>query len=295
MNLDIDNKIRKQLEEWGKQEDSLSGWMEFYKKLLDIQASVKTSVVISQPVPEQDRAKERLANGKPALEFADLAIDWTLLQSILYEMAPLFNSYFPNSGKMPEPLTGSAPSIDLLQKAVKAWFEGEELPEQITGGNSGATITNALIHAALKPFLTKYKDALISFVDQQRWRRGYCPICGGNPDFSYLEKEAGARWLLCSRCDAEWLFQRLECPFCGNLDQKTLAYFTDEKELYRLYTCEKCRHYLKTIDLRKSDREVLLPLERYLTLDLDKQACEQNYSPAVIFRHRDVEDSSPAG
>ena len=57
---------------------------------------------------------------------------------------------------------------------------------------------------------------------------------------------------MCSKCAAEWLFQRLECPYCGTQDQNTLAYFTDDKGLYRLYICEHCRHYLKAIDLRQT-------------------------------------------
>ena len=84
---------------------------------------------------------------------------------------------------------------------------------------------------------------------------------------------------MCSRCDAEWLFQRLECPYCGTKDQSTLAFFTDDKGLYRLYVCEQCRHYLKAIDLRKSEDEVLLPLERFLTPDIDAQAQQDGYTP----------------
>ena len=58
-----------------------------------------------------------------------------------------------------------------------------------------------------------------------------------------------------------------------------LAYFTDDEGLYRLYVCEQCKRYLKAIDLRQAQAEVLLPLERYYTLDLDAQAQEQGYSP----------------
>ena len=114
---------------------------------------------------------------------------------------------------------------------------------------------------------------------QEAWYKRYCPVCGGGPDFAFLDKERdGARWLLCSRCDAQWLFYRLVCPHCGNDDQHSLAYLTDDTGLYRLYVCEKCRRYLKTIDLRKTEAEVLLPLERILTLDLDRQAHESNYT-----------------
>ena len=116
-------------------------------------------------------------------------------------------------------------------------------------------------------------------MDQERWRRRYCPICGGNADFAFLDKERGARWLLCSRFAAEWLFQRLECPYCGTTDQNALAYFADDEGLYRLYVCEQCKRSLKAIDLRQAKSEVLIPLERLLTLDIDAQAKEYGYIP----------------
>jgi FdhE protein len=94
---------------------------------------------------------------------------------------------------------------------------------------------------------------------------------------AFLKRESGARWLLCSRCDTEWLFQRLECPYCGTQEQNALVFFTDEEELYRLYVCERCKCYLKAVDLRKTEAEVLLPLERLYTIDLDTQAVGKGY------------------
>ena len=94
-----------------------------------------------------------------------------------------------------------------------------------------------------------------------------------------LKPEYGARWLLCSRCDAEWLFQRLECPYCDTKEQKALSFFTDDEQLYRLYVCDQCKCYLKAVDLRKAKAEIPLPLERLYTIDLDKQAKEYGYHP----------------
>ena len=115
-------------------------------------------------------------------------------------------------------------------------------------------------------------------VDQERWRRGYCPVCGGSPDFAYLDKERGSRWLVCSRCDTEWLFQRLQCPYCNTQDQNQLAYLTDNDGRYRLYVCDNCQQYLKAIDLQRAKGEVIIYLERLFTLYLDAQAREYGYS-----------------
>ncbi|MFC2002485.1 formate dehydrogenase accessory protein FdhE [Chloroflexota bacterium] len=136
-------------------------------------------------------------------------------------------------------------------------------------------------HLTVDYQLVSHAKALYGSVNQERWRRGYCPICGSSPDFAYLDKEYGARWLLCSRCDTGWLFQRLECPYCGTQDQNALAYYTDDEGLYRLYICEQCHQYLKAVDLRQAKSEVLLPLERLFTLALDAQAQEAGYSPGI--------------
>ncbi|MFC1931935.1 formate dehydrogenase accessory protein FdhE, partial [Chloroflexota bacterium] len=153
------------------------------------------------------------------------------------------------------------------------------LPSSKLTDDSYKNLLTAVIQATLKPFLISHAKSLIASVDQERWRRRYCPICGGSPDFASLDKERGSRWLLCSRCDTEWLFQRMECPYCGNQNQNSLAYFTDDKSPYRLYVCEQCKRYLKATDLRQNESEVLLPLERLYTLDIDRQAQEQGYRP----------------
>jgi len=138
-------------------------------------------------------------------------------------------------------------------------------------------LLTAAIHPAVKPFLTAYSEVWIGLVDQELWRRGYCPICKGKPDMGFLDRERGARWLLCSRCDAQWLFQRLQCPYCDTQDQNTLAYFTNDSGLYRLYVCQQCQSYLKVIDMRQTEEEILLPLELVLTLDIDRQGQEREY------------------
>jgi len=180
-----------------------------------------------------------------------------------------------------EKLKDIASNTSLLQKATRAWYKNQPLSSLAATSSVSEELLAAVIHSAVKPFLTTHAEALISLVNQEQWRRGYCPICGGKPDFAFLDKERGARWLLCSRCDAQWLFQRLQCPYCGTQDQNALAYFTDEEELhlYRLYVCEQCHTYIKAIDLRRVEREVFLPLERVMTLDMDKQGQEKGYRP----------------
>jgi len=130
---------------------------------------------------------------------------------------------------------------------------------------------------ALHPFLEAYAEALRPLVKEDLWRRGRCPVCDGEPDFAYLARESGGRGLLCSRCDTQWLYKRLECPFCGNTKRESLAYYPSEDNRYRLYVCDKCKRYLKAIDLREVGETPLLPVERIVTIDMDLAARENGY------------------
>jgi len=271
--IDTDSQILKKLDEQEKEEGALPLLLQFYRQLLRLQSRAKERVSIPDSL-RREAVVRRTERGLPALNFSDLALDWPLLQELFVEVAAAFAEYPQLFGEIPEQLKEPRAG----KKAVRAWFKGDNLPPTLAGAAS-ENILQAIIHAALKPLLASYSRSLIGWVDLEHWRRGYCPICGGAPDFAFLETERGARCLLCSRCDTEWGFQRLECPYCGTRDQNALAYFTDDEGLYRLYVCEQCKRYLKAIDLRQAQAEVLLPLERYYTLGLDAQAQEQGYSP----------------
>ena len=109
-------------------------------------------------------------------------------------------------------------------------------------------------------------------------------VSGVNEALLELMLHAALRPFLITHCEALLSFVNQECPYCGTQDQGALAYFTDDEGLYRLYLCEQCRHYLKAIDLRQAECEVLLPLERFLTLDLDTQAHQDGYTPCAKAR-----------
>jgi FdhE protein len=284
VNQDITVKILKKLQDLKKEEGRLPLLLEFYQKLLQLQANARKRIHTPAPGLSREAIRVRIQKGLPLVGADDLTLDWPLVQDIFAQAIAVFAKYpglfGETAGRLKETGTGRI----LTKKAVEAWFTGKALPSTILDG-TGENIMLAIIQATLQPFMANCSEALISSVEQELWRRGYCPICGGSPDMASLKGEYGARWLLCSRCDTEWLFQRLECPYCGTQAQNALAFFTDEDELYRLYVCERCKCYLKAIDLRKAKTEILLPLERLYTIDLDTQAVGKGYhscqEPAV--------------
>jgi len=254
--------------------------LQFWRGWLQLQADTEKQVGKVKVTPRKLDLPRRTPEGAPAFTFKDLTINWDLLGETLAKAASMVSQYadlFENA-EGAKAVLGTAATD--LKECARAWYEGTR---------SGALPTDSpyvhdpllqsILHAAMRPFLVVNARAIIEHIDLENWRRGYCPVCGGNPDFAYLEAAYGARWLVCSRCDSEWPFQRLQCPHCGTTKQSALSYFTGEGTPYRLYVCDECRHYIKAVDLRQTRADFIVALERLLTMDLDLQAQKDGYLP----------------
>ncbi len=150
-----------------------------------------------------------------------------------------------------------------------------ELPGQL---DVDRELLSFVLSNALHPFLQAYATILTPLVDEEKWYQRLCPVCGGEPDFAYLEEKVGGLRLLCSRCDTVWIYKRGECTFCGNTDRETFAYYLGDDEVYRLYVCDKCKRYLKVIDGRHTARKPILPLQRIITIGMDIAARQEGYN-----------------
>jgi FdhE protein len=217
--------------------------------------------------------------GKPVLTLDYLGLDWSLLEELFRAAVRILIGESAGGEENSQRLNQLAANTPLLRQVARDYYNDIPLSATATEHCIDTPLMEACISAALAPFLAAQSEALSELVAQELWRRKSCPICGGAADFAFLEKDLGARWLMCSRCSMEWLFQRIQCPYCGTQKHESLAYRTNSQGLYQLYTCEDCRCYIKAIDLRKAGSNVLLPLERILTVDLDRQAREANYRP----------------
>lgn len=135
-----------------------------------------------------------------------------------------------------------------------------------------------LVEESLRPALEVLSEKYRGVITASKWSEGYCPICGREPKISELRGEGGARFLFCGQCGFEWQFKRIRCPFCGNEDQQTLAYFTiEDEEKYRVDVCNVCNKYIKAVDFRKAEKEANLDVEDIATLHLDILADEEGY------------------
>ena len=272
--MGVNERILKRIEEWQQEEGSLPEVVELYKDLL--RAQVEAAAYIPTPQPDATKAEiaAQIRQGVPVLKWNALPFDWSTFQNLFQKVAAIISEH---TGSPSDNLKAAAGYIAFLKEAAKAWYENLPLTPLAEQHSIDEELLESAIHCTIKPFLVAQAESLIGLVPQEQWRLSYCPICGGKPDFACLDKEKGGRRLLCSHCDTEWLFQRLECPYCGNKEGEKLHYFSDDEGLYRLYVCQRCKCYLKAIDLRQTEAEVLLPLERVMTADMDRQGQEKGY------------------
>jgi FdhE protein len=270
----LSEQIRKGLLEWAGEAHS-NRFFTFYLGLLQIQADAEATHGEPEYSPHSDELKRRLVSGKPALDLASISLNRQELTRTFRSVARLFARYPEVMGEIPAFLT--VDSFEVPSGWLDSWFLKKRLSidEEFQSADSG--LIETLLEQALRPFLIGYSRVLTGKYRQEYWRRPYCPVCGSKPDFAYLERENGARWLVCGTCSTEWQYQRMQCPFCFITDAKQLSFLSDDEGLYRLYLCQHCKSYLKAIDLRKTTKKIIPGLESLTTLALDRQALDSGY------------------
>lgn len=114
-----------------------------------------------------------------------------------------------------------------------------------------------------------------------------CPICGGNPQVSFLQSkesnaESGNRDLICATCLSTWEFRRVVCANCGEERPAKLGYFhTPEFDHVRIEACDTCGYYIKGVDLTRFGFAVPL-VDEVAAAPLDVWAREHGYTKIEI-------------
>lgn len=254
-----------------EEEPELAPYYELHRTLLDLQAQAREEISTRLEVPDEEALEARTLEGLPMISFDDLDIDDARLASLAAEIASVLAEYEVEAEAGDQPVDPAGWAALARQRFEAGQSAAREAPEE-----QELTLVQLAADLALRPYLEWAAEQVVPQVDPQRWGRSYCPACGGAPDLATLDEEGGSRRLVCSRCSSEWVYRRLGCPFCGTSDHARLSYYASEDGKYRLYVCENCRRYLKTIDLR-SGKVAPLRAERIITVAMDAAAREAGY------------------
>jgi len=256
------------LEKAKARQEDLSTYLDFYADLLREQFEFGATLAGEPGVHDETIREQRLKDGVVQLTFEQLGVEADLFAALVGRLWDVMVSHNPEWAGQREPL-----DLDELLALARQEFETQAPFKAPLPGDP--TPSQVLIRLALSPYLQRAAEIILPLLDLREWRRGYCPICGGQPHFSALRGE-GERSLLCLRCNAEWTFARMQCPFCGNAEHSKLAYYPSKDGVYRLYVCNACHRYLKTIDLRQAGGRVLA-VEPILTVGMDLSARDEGY------------------
>ena len=232
----------------------------FHSAVRQVQLAVRHQI---PPRAEHIAPGPEFADGVPLLPVERLHIEPGLFGQAVEQIAGLVAERRPQWA-----VSTAVPYLAL----VNEWYRRGVLPDRTL---------SFVLQMALRPFLECEAQNVLraagSPVDLGQWWRGWCPLCGGLPSFAALTPPGGERVLLCPRCLTQWSFSRVVCPFCGEDQVALLGYYPSADNVYRLYVCESCKGYLKTVDYREVAQQISLPVLDVLTTDMDIAAASNGY------------------
>lgn len=230
------------------------------------------------PVDEKLLAA-KLAGGLPLVDFSAVTCD--LAESRDYFLALLEIAERRSPGETEEMARKIREEAISFNDLIYESFYPLPLEEETEGENEpedSFDLIELFLEESLRPALERVVSAYGDVVARSGWSEGYCPICGREPKIGEIRGEDDTRYLFCNQCGFEWGFRRIKCPFCGNEEQQTLAYFTiEEDDRYRVDVCNECKRYIKILDFRNSKEKADMDVEDIATLHLDMLANDEGY------------------
>jgi len=266
----------RQIEEIKVANPELSDVFDLYDSILTAQREISLSFQPDVRGFDAEACVSRSSNGLPLLKAEDVSIDRILLNGLLVNLCRIVQKRRGDAIPADFEVAFLSDQESLLVKGVIE--NGAILQEMAVEAKIEYDVFQLLAEQAVSPFISRFAEELAERVDQSKWLRGYCPICGKEPIMSKLEQEIGKRWLFCSFCHTEWLFKRLVCPFCENDNQESLRYFfVENDEAHRVDVCDRCKRYIKTLDSRQMNSGINLFVENLSSLALDIVAEKEGF------------------
>jgi FdhE protein len=256
--------------------------LDFYMLVRESQATSKASVRVGPVKVNSDGKELSPEEGLPLVEKVDLPIDMEASIDLFRSLCRLGSAANPHIATQVEKIDQALLDCTINLKSLLAGSWKEESIEQVAADRGfDARVLSFLIQSSTRPSIEAGMEKLRSEVDSETWRKSHCPVCGSLPSLNLLKGEGGKRYSLCSYCGYQWRIDRLSCSVCCNKEQGSLKYFYGEgEEAYRIDLCDKCHHYIKTIDYRNLE-ESDPSLEDLATLHLDVLAARKGYKRSV--------------
>lgn len=219
----------------------------------------------------------KMAGGFPLVDFSSATGDLSEPQQYFLALLEIAEKRAPGeTNEMARKIIdGEIRFNDLIYESFNPLPEEEEAADD---EDPSFDLVELFIEESLRPALEKVVTRYGGAVAKAGWQEGYCPICGREPKIGEIRGKAENRYLFCNQCSFEWKYRHIKCPFCGNEEQQSLAYFTiDGDEHYRVDVCNECKRYIKIVDFREEKQKADLDVEDIATLHLDMLANDEGY------------------
>ena len=262
-----------------------------YTELLDIMADIlilreeyHNNMKDSIFHVDENLISQKMEGGLPLIDYVGKEYDLTRPKEYFNSLISIAEKRMPEVAQNIADIIKS-PQFD-WEKIIRASFDHKIEEADALGlpadreAEDNIDLIDLFTEESLRPELETVARKYREIVEKSGWSEGYCPICGKEPKIGEIrDEEEGKRYLFCHQCGFKWYFHRIKCPFCGNEEQHSLAYFEVEgEERYRVDVCNKCRRYIKTVELPKSSEEPNLDVEDIATLHLDMIAYDEGYN-----------------
>ena len=288
------DRIKRRIEAVAKERPSHKDVLEFLKEVTEEKFKAKPGIQVDSIDLDEALVQVKREEGFPLVDKKDLKLDIASASALFKKLCGRLKENERVSrdvDRINEALErGELALEELFEKAVAE--DHKYMADMSSRLNLREGLLLFLAENSLQPIYEAYGEQLKDHVDQERWWKSYCPICGSKPVMAELIGSERKRFLICSCCGYEWRFTRIKCPFCDNEERRKFKYFfTEEKgKAYRVETCQKCKKYIKTVDTNEVDGEVVPLVEDVGTLYLDALARKEGYTREVAPLGLNLED-----
>jgi FdhE protein len=234
------------------------------------------------PVLPRERARRKLADGTPLLHGEAIDPDPAFCQDLFGRLLNALQQR-PESAEAAGGIAYAAATERLefepaLGEALVG--HGEHLSELDARAALPADMLATVLELTVRPVFQAVAAELKPLLrETEAWTRGYCPVCGAWPGLAELQMAEQQRHPRCLRCGADWAALRLLCAYCGNDDHRSLGYLQGEREpRFRVEVCERCKGYLKAVNVFEPNGPQYLILEDLASVHLDVAALERGYT-----------------
>lgn len=276
--------VRQAVEDYLERYPEYSEALRMYGAIMEAQQEAVSQIACPIRLSEEE-TERKLTAGEPLVERGELEIDPVVFGDLFARICGIVADLKPGGFKYCGELAiWDGLNAENLAASRDLVLHGEVLPVAANWENENdKIIASSIFWETLAPFYRQCGNILYRTMGSLSWLWGFCPVCGSAPLIGKFRGEDGLWLVECSLCHTLWNLQRAMCPFCDRSAGHLEYLFMEDEPGRRVQYCESCKTYLKTVDVRDDEREVLLPLEDIVTSELDAAASNEGLTAA---RHR---------